>query len=146
MSMRNIVTGHIFRILHRHRVLHQRYPAKVPQYVAQSLAKAALASSIASVAANNILIVSSYGSGSGLDAVGLIIYVTRIRLQANLEHGLGFPRPAPPARHYAKAPAAPQPSPPVAPAPPSRTPKHLTPPAAAPAAPPAPRIHWAAAK
>jgi hypothetical protein len=31
----------------------------LPQYVAQSLAKAALASSIASVAANNILIVSS---------------------------------------------------------------------------------------
>jgi hypothetical protein len=56
-----------------------------------------------------------------LDAVG-IIYVTRIRLQANLEHGLGLPRPAPPARHYAKAPAALQPSPPVAPAPPAATP------------------------
>src|SRR5215831_19939009 len=63
--MRNIATGHISVSFHRHRVLHQRYPAKVPQYVAQSLAKAALASSIASVAANNILIVSSYGSGSG---------------------------------------------------------------------------------
>jgi hypothetical protein len=31
---------------------------------------------------------------AALDAVGLIIYVTRIKLQANLEHGLGLPRPA----------------------------------------------------
>jgi len=66
----------------------------IPQYVAQSLAKAALASSIASVAANNILIVSSYGSGSGLDAVGLIIYVTRIRRQAKIGAPAGLPWPA----------------------------------------------------
>jgi hypothetical protein len=45
-------------------VLHQRYPAKVLQYVEQDPAKAAPASSIASVAANNILIVSSFGSGN----------------------------------------------------------------------------------
>jgi hypothetical protein len=43
-------------------VLHQRYPAKEPQYVEQEPAKAAPASSIASIAASKIFpIVASYG-------------------------------------------------------------------------------------
>jgi hypothetical protein len=43
-------------------VLHQRYPAKVPQYVEHDLAKAAPTSSKDSIAASKIfLIVASYG-------------------------------------------------------------------------------------
>ena len=62
---------------------------------------------------------------AALDAVGLIIYVTRIRLQAKLEHRQGCPGLPPPARHYAKPPA-PQPQPHVTSAPPSRR-SYLTP-------------------
>src|SRR5262249_33102219 len=57
--------------------------------------------------------------------LSLIIYVTRIRLQANFEHGLGLPPPAPPAPSNPPAPRQPPP-----------------PPAAAPPATPAPRIRW----
>jgi len=90
--------------------------------VAQSLAKAALASSIASVAANNILIVSSYGSGSGARRCWASLYMWR---ESGCKRIWSTARvaPASPARPLLRqGPAALQPSPPVAPAPPAATP------------------------
>src|SRR6516165_4058049 len=74
--------------------------------------------------------------------LAVIIQVTRIRLQAKLEHRQGCPGLPPPARHYAKAPRRATAKPAGSASAPGRSAKHLTPPAAAPAATPAPRIRW----